>query len=202
MTKHGTASIGQYIEFQTAVLRQLPRPKECDANVLDGRLSNQAGLKRILKDALLPSEEKLAVPHYTVTVDYGVSLADMIAAGKYDWTNSDITAKHFPVKGEGKAEVEIQLVHFDRVMESDDVIRELDRQGLRPAAIEELLAFGAKYPDMQREFPIVALKTVWQHANGNRLVNCLRRYGSERRLSLYWFGFRWHEFYRFAAVRR
>jgi hypothetical protein len=36
-----------------------------------------------------------------ITVDYGNSLQAMIAAGKYDWVNSGITAKRFPVEGTG-----------------------------------------------------------------------------------------------------
>ncbi|MBI2039244.1 MAG: hypothetical protein HYT22_03130 [Candidatus Niyogibacteria bacterium] len=139
---------------------------------------------------------------YPITVDYTLSLERMIAAGHYDWKNDDITAKHFPMKGEGSANVEIQLVHFNRVMESETVIRELDTMGLRPATLEELLAFGAKYPDIQREFPIVALGSVWRYASGFRSVPFLGRSGAQRHLGLGWFEVRWDENYRFAAVRK
>jgi hypothetical protein len=37
-----------------------------------------------------------------IAVDYGMSLRDMIAAGKYDWVNPSITAERFPVEGTGK----------------------------------------------------------------------------------------------------
>jgi len=94
---------------------------------------------------------------FKVTVDYDRRLERMIEDGKYDWNNSDINAKNFPIEGKGTAEVDIELVHFNRVMESDDVLKELDKMGFRPATLPELLAFGAKYLDKQREFPIVAL---------------------------------------------
>ena len=202
MPQQGTARMDAdlFAAFCARVIERLPR--DMDPTIAQGHIDNPSALAKLLREALMPPDEKPATPPYLVTVDYGMSLADMIAAGRYDWTNSDITAKHFPVKGEGKAEVEIQLVHFDRVMGSDDVIRELDKMGLRPAAIEELLAFGAKYPDVQREFPIVALKSVWRSAFGYRYVACLSGDGSGRDLHLRWFGFGWSEFCRFAAVRK
>lgn len=189
-----------FAAFAARVIERLPR--DMDPNVTQDWIDNPASLGRILREALTPPEDKPAVPHYTVAVDYGMALADMIAVGKYDWTNSDITTKHFSVRGEGKAEVEIQLVHFDRVMESDDVIRELDKQGLRPAKIEELLAFGANYPEVQREFPVVALGSVWRDSDGYRYVAYLHWLVRERSLYLFWFGRRWFEVYRFAAVRK
>ena len=97
---------------------------------------------------------------FKVTVDYSKTLEQMIADGKYDWKNSDIKAKNFPLNGQGTTAVNIELVHFNRNIESDTALAELDKMGLRPATLPELLAFGAKYPDKQREFPIVALGSV------------------------------------------
>lgn len=140
---------------------------------------------------------------YLVSVNYALSLEEMVAAGRYNWKNDDITARHFSVKGEGVVDVDIQLAHFDRVMDSSgEVIRELDKVGLRPAKIEELLAFGAKYPDVQRQFPVVALGSVWRRLVGYRVVPFLSRDGGGRYLSLDFFGDWWIECYRFAAVRK
>ncbi|MBI1956993.1 MAG: hypothetical protein HYS44_00845 [Candidatus Niyogibacteria bacterium] len=160
--------------------------------LLDQFVEIMAGTQRGTNDSNL----------HSVTVNYGLSLAEMIAAGHYDWVNNDITAKRFPVKGEGVVNVEIQLVHLNCTMESDDILRELDTMGLRPATIEELLAFGAKYPDIQCEFPIVALGSVCRRVLGHRRVPCLGWNGAGRRLGLYWFGLRWSGGCRFAAVRK
>lgn len=138
---------------------------------------------------------------FSVVVDYTQSLAAMIKAGKYDWVNPDITEQHFPVKP-GSKDVSIELVHFDRVMTSDEVLTELDRKGLRPATLPEVLAFGAKYPEKQREFPIVALGSVWRGWNGFRFVPYLWSDAGERGLSLDWLDRRWSGRYRFAAVRK
>jgi len=139
---------------------------------------------------------------YPVTVNYGLSLAEMIEVGKYDWVNDSITAKHFPFTGEGMAELEVQLVHFKRRIESDDAIKKMDGMGLRPLALSELLAFGAKFPEVQREFPIIALGSVWRRRYGSRYVPVLWEYDRERDLDLGWFEGRWLGFYRFAAVRK
>lgn len=137
---------------------------------------------------------------YSLVVDYSKSLSEMIAAGKYDWVNDDITAKHFPVMGNGQAEIVPQLVHFNRSISSDTAIAELNSRGLRPATLPELLAFGAKYPELQRQFPIVALGSVWVRLSGSRCVACLHGVGVERDLGPSWCGDGWHDGCRFLAV--
>jgi hypothetical protein len=149
----------------------------------------------------LLSDGRKTVNGYPMTVDYRQSLQAMIQAGRYDWVNSDITEKHFPITP-GPKDVSIELVHFDRVMSSDDVLSELDRRGLRPATLPELLAFGAKYPEKQREFPIVALASVWRSWVGSRHVPCLWSDADGRYLGLGWLVCRWGAHYRFAAVRK
>lgn len=139
---------------------------------------------------------------FRVTVDYTQSLAEMIAAGKYDWINPDITADNFPISGNDQVEVNLELIHFNRTMESDDVLKELDKAGLRPATIAELLAFGIKYPEKQREFPVVALGSIWQGRGGDRDVPGLWSLSDVRSLSLSWFESRWDEDCRFAAARK
>jgi len=144
---------------------------------------------------------------FKVVVDYGQPLDEMIAAGKYDgYINSDITEKHFPIPKipaglPAKVKLNLELVHFNKVMTSDQVLAELKKQGLRPATLPELLAFGAAYPDKQRESPIVALGSVWRLPDGYRYVPCLWSFADERDLNLSWFGDGWNEFYRFLVVR-
>lgn len=196
----GTASIetGHFAELASAVIQQLPR--DIDSITAQGWIENRAALQRALRAALLPTEQSIG-PTYPVAVNYDLSLAGMIRAGRYDWVNSDITGEHFPVNGVDTKEVVFELVHFNQDMSSDDVLRKLDKRGMRPATIEELLAFGEKYPELQRQFPIVALGSVWRRLD-DRDVPYLYRYGSERDLHLYWFEDRWSGNFRFLAVRK
>lgn len=137
---------------------------------------------------------------YPLNVDYDQKIEDAVADGKYDYKNDDITSKNFPTSRKGSADIVLHLVHFNRNISSDDVILELDKLGLRPAETHEELAFGAAHPDIQRQFPIVALGSVWQDRDGDRYVPCLFRVGSERSLYLDWFGNGWSADCRFAAV--
>lgn len=93
-------------------------------------------------------------------------------------------------------------MHFNRNIESDTALAELDKMGLRPATLPELLAFGAKYPDKQREFPIVALGSVWRDLCGDRVVAYLGCDSSKRDLYLDRLVYRWSAPFRFAAVRK
>lgn len=97
-------------------------------------------------------------------------------------------------------EFEIVLVHFDRVISSDDVVAELNRLGLEPARMEHACALSVKYPDLQREYPIVFLGSVWVSPRGGRNVPYLDHWSDGRRLDLLWWGFDWDRVYRFAAV--
>ena len=213
MTKHGTASSGLYVEFQAAVLRQLPRPEELDASVLDGWLSNQAGMQRGLRGLFLPPEEKPApaaivvpeptiTPYAAITVDYGMNLEAMVKVGRYDGVNPDITAEHFPIVGDGKVDREPLLVHFGRDMDDAVITTEFDRLGLRDGAIEELAAFGAKYPDLQRGYPIIGRQSVWRYRVGYSYCPCLLGGGRERILRLTLRGLGWDVHCRFLAFRK
>ena len=62
-TMSGTPSLavepdGNYVEFQAAVLRQLPRPDEIDKTTREGWTKNQAGLKKFLAGLVLSVEKK------------------------------------------------------------------------------------------------------------------------------------------------
>jgi len=197
-TKHGTASqvTGGYVEFQAAVLRALPR--DINPDVALGWTQNGESLARVLREALTP-DGKPAGNTYPLSVDYGRSVEDAVKAGRYDWADSGITSKNSPT--ERKAEVAVELIYFKLYISTDEALRELDRMDYRPAELHELLAFGEKYPEVQREFPIVALGSVLHDRFGRRFVPSLDRHGSGRILNLDWFEFGWSGIYRFAAVR-
>lgn len=139
---------------------------------------------------------------FHIVVNHAESLAQMITVGNYDWVNSNISEKNFPVKGKGQVELNVELVHYGKSMNSGNIVQDMASRGLRPAILPELLAFGAAYPDKQREFPIVAFGSVWRSWGGGRYVAYLDRVGSERSLFLdLWLG-DWFGSHRFLAVRK
>ena len=139
----------------------------------------------------------------TIMVDYSKTLYEMIAAGKYDWKNKNITTVNFPHDNTlGEVKVDVEYIHFDRYIFTKDALAEIDRRGFRPTTIHELLAFGAQYPEEQRKFPIIALGSVWTDRDGYRFVGCLSGNGSGRFLRLNYVEGEWYDRYRFLAVRK
>src|SRR5438477_11004884 len=98
---------------------------------------------------------------YPFTIDYGQTLDEMIAAGGYDSVDDGITVEHFPITGAGQVTVQLVLVH-PGVFESQS-----GAQGLQPAKLEHLLAYGAQLahgaPYWERHDPhlVVALGSAW-----------------------------------------
>lgn len=181
----------QTARFIAAIATSLP---EIPADVMQGWIENPKALQRALREALCPVVSTI----YKIVVDYRQTLEQMVAAGCYDRVNSDITAGRFPVMGEGQVELEPELVHIGHDISSEAVLVELEKRGLRAGTIAELLAFGATYPEVQREFSIVALGSVAE-VDGSRSVAFLIRCDSRRFLRLGWFGDGWGGGCRFLA---
>ncbi len=98
-------------------------------------------------------EEKV----FPVVVDYELSLEEMIKASGFVTVN-EVTTGYLPLEGSGKREVHIFLLYFPNVRPLvEDVEREMRKQSLRPARIEELLAFGKSYPEEIKKGPVIAL---------------------------------------------
>ena len=109
------------------------------------------------KVAIITNEIKLIV-------DYTKTIEQVISDSNHDWENDDINSKNFPISSEmiGKrVDVSAKLFNFNRSIKSKDVISEMDKAGFRPAVLMELLVLGLLFPKLQKEFPIIALGSVW-----------------------------------------
>jgi len=105
----------------------------------------------------------------TVTVDYGLTLEEMIKKGSYFVVG--IASEHFSIDGSGTVETKLLLFCFDHLVTAAEVLREFGSQGVQPAKIEHLLAYGAQYLlDNDREEDVVALGSVWADDEGSRKV--------------------------------
>lgn len=92
---------------------------------------------------------------YRVVWDQGTPLAVMIRAGRYSLFNHDINAPLFREASQG-FEAELILVHLGLVS-IREVRNYFKRQGLEPANVRHLIAFGSAYPEIQEEFHIATL---------------------------------------------
>lgn len=138
-----------------------------------------------------------------VEVDYREkeTIQYLLGAGNYDWMNSDISDEHFPQKKIGETSITVRLMNFGRVISTKDIFIEFKKSGLRPANPAELLALGAKYPNLQKQFPIIALGQTWLLPNKDRMVVCLAWHSMLRRVHLLCqFRRDWPAHCRFAAV--
>ena len=166
--------------------------KEFFAQIESGRMTGKE------LQALLTGGHK----EFLIVVDYNRSLSKMIKAGNYDWINSNITVNHFPIEGSGQQEKNFSLFHFNKAKTSEEVIVEMNKEGFSPAKIEDLLALGESQPELQKQFPIVALGSVWRDSHDDSLVPCLDWFGMRHNLDLCCFTNSWDSDYRFLAVRK
>jgi hypothetical protein len=142
-------------------------------------------------------ELRLAV---SVSVDYSRSLTQMIMAGRYDEVHRDITPRNFRLTATGFREIELNLVQFKRPVAPLEAVVLMKAEGYRPATIEELLALGSQYPELQKSVPIGALGSANVIQN-RRFVPCLSGSLSHRALTLAIIYRRWSTCYRFAFVK-
>lgn len=140
---------------------------------------------------------------YPISVDYEKSIENRVKSGQYDEFNHDINSRNFSTNRKGTAEVKVALIHFLEYVSTNNALKEIYLIGMRPIKLHELLAFGEKYPDVQREFPIVALNSAWWDTKFNSFyVPYLCQHKSKRYLCLRYIDIEWDKLYRFAAVRK
>lgn len=139
----------------------------------------------------------------SLLVDYDKPIEQAIFEGNYDWKDGRISKKQFPVslrKETGKVNILIKLFDFPIIKTIDEIVFAMNCEGFQPGITEELLALGTFSPDLQREFPIAALGSVWRSPIGSRFVPVLDTYYGARKLNVHLVN-EWTIKYRFLGVR-
>lgn len=140
------------------------------------------------------SESRMVIKEINLVVDYSQSLSEMITAGNYDWKNSVVNEKYFTVTKQLTAKRVVLLASlfcFSYHISSDEVINEMYKIKFKTAALPELLALGANYPELQRQFTIIALGSIFYRIGGN-IVPGLYSDGIKRKLSIDLYNNSWH----------
>ena len=146
---------------------------------------------------------------YVVPVDYDLAHPHQVEAAKFDWTTdydrnlirTNCVQHLFPIPS-GRGEPHITLLHTSRCATTLEMLAEMDRLSLRPALSVETLAFAKAHPDVQRQFPLLGLGSVWVDSSGDRTVLCLYERNVDRLLGLTWCDGVWNSGFRFLAVRK
>lgn len=97
---------------------------------------------------------KIKTEKYTINVNYDQPLEQLLKVGRFV---SCPKPGIFPSQETGKARIDILLVDFGQDIWTEDVIRQMDKEGLRPATLKELLALDAAFPYLHMHHPILAL---------------------------------------------
>jgi hypothetical protein len=100
---------------------------------------------------------------FNFTVDYTRSVEEMVKARKYDWLDTNVIDRYpIPKDKIGKLEkISTELLHLDRLVYYEDAIKEI-KEGYRGATAHEIMAFGEINSELQEDFPIIALESMWQ----------------------------------------
>jgi hypothetical protein len=140
-------------------------------------LGGEGVVDGILAHTLKVVVKVIALPPFTqkLTVNYDRSIEDLVAAGDYDSTNRDVTDNNFPSSESSEKEVEFGMFHYGECISSEKAIANMEEAGFRPATMKELLSYGEKNPEEQREYLIIALGSHGSHAllKGDPSVGCL-----------------------------
>lgn len=145
---------------------------------------------------------------HVIELDYALPLKEMITSGKYDEVKTtDGFHPYWTLKmfGTGKSVRELILVRFAGSVTTEEMHVGLRGLNLRSALTEELLALGAKEPELQRQDWIVSLgSSMGDSWGGGECASCLYGKESRREFMLFWPGFvtDWPAKCLFAAVRR
>lgn len=141
---------------------------------------------------------------FWLTIGWEKKFRQILINGKYDWIHEDIMRGSFPINPDNVGVYEGCLMHFNRHVNSGEVIRaaRMIEPGnpWSPGTIEHLGAFGEKFPSKKREYSIIALGST--AGIFERYVPSLNVVNGQRRLGLSLLWFEWFPDCHFLLVRR
>lgn len=139
---------------------------------------------------------------YPIVIHRDQSFNDRVNAVKFEYVDPSVTAERFGQSGTGTETVDVVMVNFDYWAPlTKEVLPALKKRGLRPATADELIAFVTRYPNFPREFPIVALGSVWRPADNVGRVLIVEPHMGSIALDIEYLNGEWDSRARFLAVR-
>ena len=187
------------------IKHQLKQEKGCclhDPRAIDAAL--QSILDGDLKSTFPFEWGRIEVPEFPLEVDFDTSIKELVILGNYDWYNPNVAQDLPKEQRKGKVKIIVELICFDREIESARMPSWEGMIAFRSATIHELLTLGIRHPRLQCEFPIVALGSIWSGRNGALFAQVLDSSESrgQRTLDLIHVRRKWDKTCRFAFVRK
>lgn len=166
-------------------------------NILSAEEKNN--LITLLSQPSLPASP---YPSVRLKVNYDKSFIELIFEAKYDHVDGNyIKPENYSSTESGSSDLVIKIVYFNKYMTSETVIDTLDKLGLRPATMKELLTLGSLYPFLQIDTNILALGSTFVDGYNISRTACLNSLNGNRILCTAP-GVEWSERYGFAAVQK
>lgn len=163
---------------------------------------------RVLKGEVVLRFEQVGEAQFVLDLNYDAypsrekMFGELVSAGRYHWVHQDCTFEHYRIEPcSGIWRVTCDLVHPNKKHRTEDALFQMGSLGLRRPRIEHCLAFGAKYPEEQRKFPIVIGCSPWVNRAGSEVLPVLGEGAGHRWLYLDVVGNDWGPHCRWLAVR-
>ncbi|MBU0706356.1 hypothetical protein KJ657_02050 [Patescibacteria group bacterium] len=94
-------------------------------------------------------------------------------AGKYDWVHPAYGDASDAPSTNCKNGEKVKITFFNvgqEIVTFQDAEDEIRRHSCRPATWPELFAVGAQHPDLQRDYHIVAIGSIWKYTAKNPML--------------------------------
>jgi hypothetical protein len=130
---------------------------------------------------LSPTSYEINIP----TTDF----SELVIMGNYDRIHKKIHRRHFIKPGVPNTKVNLEIMNYNKpttLKAMQEERQKLESQGFRGANIYEILTFGIQYPEVQREFPILAMKAETNRVMGYKGILSLQQTNGERHLDIVW----------------
>ncbi|MDX1535598.1 MAG: hypothetical protein R3346_02465 [Candidatus Spechtbacterales bacterium] len=138
-----------------------------------------------------PKEDKL------ISLKQKGGIEDLLERGSWYNVDSRINSDNFSGKDEKIEGLEFSVLRFREMIDAESVLADMELQGLEPGTLEELLLVEVQAPDFERQWPVVALGSVFhdkerdidlvpvayytENGRGIRLTNKDSAFGDEYR---------------------
>lgn len=106
----------------------------------------------------------LSYPSHTITVSYEKTVEQLVLDGKYKTHFGDVkfSDSNFRSLELGIRQIDVYLIKLGYKIIKSEIIKELDRVGLRPLSLKELLTLGANQVSVQKGAPILGMDSKWR----------------------------------------
>lgn len=117
----------------------------------------------------------------------------LIVEGNYNFVHESVSSRNFPQKNiliRENVMLMIRLFLFQNETSSLEAEMIIKSNGCQSANLDTLILFGNKYPNMQRNFLLTALGSVWFETD-YRYCPILKSINGQRQIDLMWFDGGW-----------